>query len=399
METPTSAFDKSNMTSNSPSTGDINVAAALRAQYAIETPKWTRRRGKRLTAQEADEPLVDRTAALTLRSKKTERMQKRQHKRTQKGADRPASCSLLDLPIEILFQILSFCDARDALSTARICHSFQDLVEAHEHMLAREIIRRRYWTLHRCFPLPVAFYDVPEDAHAGLLSEKRQALLNIHRKSYHQHIEMVDPLSVCTCMTCVFAWNNLCLIIDLHHWQDHFDNREPITTIPRGSQPEWNQALLTRNANLVRKAMSSPLHYALILQKHLETTTRTLLRSSRWKPKGAKSEKLYSMTNWDIEHGTDEFLDRKGPPSYDFPFHRENYYLLHAYLPNRKWGDDKKWHYYPLQPTQHEKDLEWVKVTSAQPASGEKERKAKALASLQDHNVRWAQYLERTQQI
>lgn len=377
---------------------DINFAAALRAQYAIETPKLQRRRHKKLTREETEQPLVDETAALTLHSKKTKRQQKQQHRREQKAASKSPSANLLDLPAEILSEVFSYLTASDTFRIARTSHDLRDFVHTNEKTIAKDIIQRRYWILHRCFPLPVPFKDVPEDFHAGLLSEKRQDLLNIHRKSYHQHIEMVDPQRVCTCMTCVFAWNNLCLLVDLHHWQKNLANREPIPMIPRGTNPQWNQDLLTKNAEMVRRAMEHPLYYAVILEKHLSTITATILRFAKWKKGTTAKPRLYHMTDWDVAKGTDAFLERSGPPSYDFPFHRDNYYSIEAYLPNRKFGNDGKWHYYPLAPSQHEKDLHWVKSSFYATMSSE-ERRTRALASLKDHNIRWSQYLERVQKV
>lgn len=378
---------------------DINTAAALRAQYAIETPKLPRRRHKKLTREEVEEPLVDDTAALTLHSKKTKRLQKQHEKKLEKAANKPAKTSLLDLPAEIITEILGHLRAADVFHVQRTCRTMTDYVTADEKIIAKDIISRRYWILHRCFPLPVAFKEVSEDFHPGLLSERRLELLNIHRKPY-QHIEMVNPHEVCTCMTCVFGWNNLCLLVDLHYWQKNLATREPIPMISRGTNPLWNQNLLRENADVVRHAMEHPLWYAAILEKHLESITGTILRFSKWKKKGqtAAQPRLYRMTDWDVASENDTFLDRKGPPSYDFPFHRDNYYSLEAYLPNRKFGDDGKWHYYPLHPAQHEKDLHFVKSSYYANMSSQ-QRKERAMASLKDHNIRWTQYLERVEQV
>ncbi|KAK5946293.1 hypothetical protein PMZ80_000435 [Knufia obscura] len=398
MEESTSRAEESHDASNVINNSDINVAAALRAQYAIVTPQISRRRHKKPTREEVEEPLIDNTKVLPLHSKKTERLQKRQHRKIQKAANAPADLTLTDLPSETLTEVFRWLRVADVFRMSRTCHTMMDLMLHHEKVISKDIISRRYWTLYRCFPLPVSFQNVPEEFHSGLLSEKRQELLNIHRKSYHQHIQMIDPREVCTCMTCVFAWNNLCLLIDLHHWQHNLANREPIPMIPRGTHPEWNQELLMKNAEIVRLAMRRPLYYAAILEQHLSTITGTILRFSKWKKKGAKAQpRLYNMTDQDVDAGTDEFLESKGPPSYDFPYHRDNYYSLEAYLPNRKFGADGRWHYYALPPTQHERDLEWVRSTLVSAVPPE-QRRAQAMANLKDHNVRWSQYLERAQQ-
>lgn len=380
---------------------DINFAAALRAQYAIEVPRLPRRRNKKLMREEVETPLIDDTAALTLHSKKTERRQKRLNRKAQRVLEQESGeFNILDLPTELLGEVLSYLRVSDVFRISRTCRALRHFVLEHESVIAKQIILRRYWILWRCFPCPIRFDAVPSNYHTGLLSEKRQDLLNIHRKSYHQHVEMVDPTKVCTCMTCVFAWNNLCLLVDLHHWQKNLDSREPIPMIPRGTTPEWNKIILTHNADIVRRAMEKTftLYYAAILEKHLSTIVQTILRSSRQKRKGTTAKpRLYNMTDWDVESGSDAFLARKGPPSYDFPFHRDVYYSLEAYLPNRKF-DNGTWHYYALPPAQHEKDLEWVKMTFYSALSSS-ERQAKALANLKDHNIRWSQYLEQAQKV
>lgn len=65
------------------------------------------------------------------------------------------------------------------------------------------------------------------------------------------------------------------------------------------------------------------------------------------------------MTEADATSGYDAFLGRSGPSSLDFPFHRDNYYMLEAYLPNRGWSDElQRWMYVP--ENQHDTDVEVV---------------------------------------
>lgn len=116
-------------------------------------------------------------------------------------------------------------------------------------------------------------------------------------------------------MHCVLSWNNLCLILDLAHWQKNLDEREPIPMIARGSSPEWNQALIDSNADIVEKAtFGHLLYYAMILEKHLRTTMSTLSRTFRGK-KTVHPKRLYHFTNADAVKETDEFLERSGPHS------------------------------------------------------------------------------------
>ena len=142
--------------------------------------------------------------------------------------------------------------------------------------------------------------------------------------------------------------------------------------IARGTSPDWNEKLLSRNVGIVRMAMQHKLMYAAILEKHLSTITTTILRSSRWKRKGDKKPKgprLYNMLDSDIRAGSDVFLENAGQPSHEFLFHRDNYYGVEAYLPNRKWSSEgQKWYYYALPPVQHERDLEWVRQSTIRQA-------------------------------
>ncbi len=63
----------------------------------------------------------------------------------------------------------------------------------------------------------------------------------------------------------------------------------------------------------------------------------------------------------DVKSETDLFLERSGPPSLDFPFHRDNYYMLEAYLPNRGWNAEvAEWRYMPA--SQHDRDVEFVRT-------------------------------------
>ena len=306
-----------------------------------------------------DEPLIDTTAALPIRSKKTLRLKRKTAVKQEKAAQRPPVTNLMDLPPELLQEVFGYLRASDVvLVLLRVSHSVHDFVLDHESAIARDIIRRRYWVLARCFPLPVAFEDVDPSARPSLLSDGRQNMLQIHKKPY-SHVKGIDPHRICTCMSCVFAWNNLCLILDLAHWQKNLNEREPIQMIARGTTPEWNRKLLEKHAAVVENAMTSRLCYARILEKHLRTTIETISRTIRGK-KTMHPRRLYHLTPPEAAKETDEFLERSGPPSYEFPWHRDTYYGLEAYVPNRKWSkEQEKWVYYA--EGLHEKDLQWVK--------------------------------------
>lgn len=377
--------------------GDINIAAALRAQYAIATPKPSRRRHVKkanpastqsapTAATDDDEedttPLIDTTASLDLHSKKTHRLQKRNLQKTHRAELKAATkTTLLSLPTELLLNVITCLRPSSILCLSRTSRSLQGFISTNAEAIAKDVINCRYSILAHCFPLPFPFESVPEDVRPMLLSPKRQEMMGIHRKTYYQHIPLYDPKEICTCMTCVFAWNNLCLVVDLNHWQQHLERREPIPMIARGTSPVWNQELLERNARLVRRAMTEPLLYTAILQAHLSTITTTILRSARWKRKGDTKPRprLYEISDAEAVNGADGFLAREGPPSYDFPFHRDNYYALDAsYVPNRKWSKETgRWHYYQGNGLQHERDLEWVRGSARRAVVVELEERQK----------------------
>ena len=355
------------------SPGSVSSAST----YAISTTPSGGRRATRkaLLADEDDQPLIDTTAALPLKSKKTERMQKRLGKKTSKKQAAAESQSFLNLPAELVHEVLSYLRPTDLFHLERVSPSTQAFIQQHETTIAKDIARSRYWVLSRCLPLPVPFSEVPRDAHSALLNTKRQEMLNIHKRPY-QHIDSIDPLKTCTCMSCVFAWNNLTLLLDFGHWQKNLDARDPIPMIPRGQAPLWNTHLLTHHARLVEKAIHSPLTYIAILDLHLNTTVRTILRRSKYLkhrpilPEHRPYQLSYhEATETDTHIVTDEFLERKGLPSYEFPFHRDNYYNLEAYVPNRKWAkEQERWVYYGRQ---HASDLEWVKARFGPEEDGE----------------------------
>lgn len=310
-----------------------------------------------------DEPLIDTTTAIPLHSKKTARLEKRLQKKQARRV-RSEIHSILDFPQELLSLILSFLQPSDHFILLRLNKSMRRFILDNERHLAENLITRRYWVLKQCFPPPVALEQIPPAARPALTSDQWQDRLRIHKNPY-QHIKPIDPSILCTCMSCVLAWNNLNMILDLSHWQHNLETREPLPIIPRGRNPDWNVQLLERHAEIVTKAMKSPLTYARILQKHLDTTTRTIIRSGKWRKKGEKlsipKPRTYHLTDAEAAEGTDEYLERSGPPSYQPPYMRDNYYTIEAFVPNRKWDKEiQKWMYYAKWPRPHENDLNWI---------------------------------------
>ncbi|KAF8861691.1 hypothetical protein BDZ45DRAFT_586629 [Acephala macrosclerotiorum] len=302
-----------------------------------------------------EEPLIDTTAALPLRSKRTERKQKKRH---QKEASSKQHATLWDLPSELILEILSLLRPSDIFKLSRINHGLRTFILQEKSQIASSVIARRYSILAQCFPLPVLLENVDKEAHEALLDDERQIKhLHIHKKPY-QHVKPPDLNLVCTCLTCMLAWNNLCVIVDFAYWQGNLEKGEPIPMIPRGKLPTWNGKLIERNAGVVENALRDPLWYVRILEEHLKSTVRSIHRHTK---NTGNKRRRFRMTAEDATAENDTFLERSGPPSLDFPFHRDNYYMLEAYLPNRGWNSEVgEWRYMPS--TQHERDVEFVKA-------------------------------------
>lgn len=303
-------------------------------------------------SDEGHEPMVDLTERLTLHSKRTERAQKRQQRRVEKTKVQSHVSNILDLPYEIVLEILSYCQPSTIFSLCGVNRAYRGFIQMEETRIADSICDLRYGCLRRCFHTPVLLEDVNPDAHAALKSTDRVELKNALKKPY-QHVQAPDPDLICTCFICLFRWTALNIILDFAHWQDNLDHGEPIPVIQRGRNPEWNRKLLAEHAWIVRKALRSPLSHALLLERHLQSTTRAIRRHAA--NKGNKRRR-FRMTLEDVESGTDRFLERSGPPTLDLPFMRDNYYMLEAFLPNRGWsGDQERWMYQPQ--SQHDTDL------------------------------------------
>lgn len=300
-----------------------------------------------------EEPLIDRTEALVLHSRRTERQRKKHERKTKTLPFETRG--LLDLPYELILEIIVLLEPSDVFLLARTNKSLHTFITEEERPIANRIIKWRYQCISQCFRPPALIRDIEPIYIRALRNKSRIDLMAIHRKSF-QHVKSPDQDLICTCITCILRWNSSCLIIDFAHWQNHLDKGEPIPMIPRGKLPTWNQELLDRNAEIVQKALDHPLWYARILQAHLNSTIRSITRHSA--NKGNKRPR-FRMSEDDKRSGTDRFLAKIGPPSLDFPFHRDNYYMLEAYLPNRGWDRaERSWKY--MQADQHEKDLGFI---------------------------------------
>lgn len=301
------------------------------------------------------EPLEDKTEPLLLRSKRTERAEKRQKRRDKKHKVTSCVTHLLDLPHELVLEILYYCQPSTLFNLLRVSKAYRAFLHDEEERIAYTVCDFRYRCLRKCFHVPTLLRDVDLAAHASLQSMDRVELKNALTKPY-QHVQPPDPTFVCTCFACLLRWTSLNIIPDFAHWQDNLDAGEPIPIIQRGRQPDWNKRLVGGHADIVRKAMVSPFWHSRLLEEHLKSTVRAISRHAA--NKGNKRRR-FRLTLEDIASGTDRFLERSGPPTADIPFMRDNYYMLEAFLPNRGWnGEESRWMYVPQE--QHDTDVNIV---------------------------------------
>ncbi|ROT36740.1 hypothetical protein SODALDRAFT_334937 [Sodiomyces alkalinus F11] len=290
---------------------------------------------------------------LTIRSKRTERQRKRQQKRLAKKPTAHHSTDGIPLPNELLLVVLSYLRPSDLFILLRTSKFLRDTILDWETSLVKDIIDLRYPCLAQCIRLPRLLGDVDPALHPALLNPA-DGRHTMGTRKFH-HIQPPDHAFICTCLTCVLHWIALCVVVDFAHWQPRLDAGDPLPTIPRGTSPEWNEVLLASHVGVVRNALASPLWYARLLEEHLRSTTRSIRRHAENK---GNRRRRFEMTRRDELAGTDALLRRKGPATVDFPFHRDNYYMLEAYLPNRSWSSDQeRWLYLP---DLHERDLQWV---------------------------------------
>jgi hypothetical protein len=304
------------------------------------------------TVSDDDEPLDDRTAALTLRNKRTERMQR---KRVTRDKKRDAIVAFVKLPTELILECLKYLQPSDVFRLSFTNRRLSSLVNANASVIGDAIIRDRYTILAQCLPPPLLLSQVTPAIRPLLTDPNRQQQLGIHKRPY-QHIQAPEAQQLCTCLTCILTWNNLCLVLDFAHWQDNLDTGKPVPMIERGQAPEWNVELIARSARIVRHAVENSLWHARILESHLDSTIRSIRRLGTIK--GNKRIHV-AMTAEDAASGTDSFLHKHGPSSLEFPYHRDEYYLLEAYLPMRWWRKSQSCWLYTIKGS-HDRDLELV---------------------------------------
>jgi hypothetical protein len=293
------------------------VASATLSRYLFSMPRH-------VSEDDDDvEPLDDKTVALPLHNKRTERMQRKKATRDRK---RDAIVNLAKLPTEIILETLKLLRPSEVVAFALVNRRFHSVVHANASIIGDAIIKQRYPILAQCFPRPKLLSDLSSPIADILKDPARRMQFSIHKKSY-SHVHPPDAQFLCTCLTCILIWNNLNLALDFAHWQDNLDSGEPIPIIPRGKTMDWNEELVARNARIATKSVVDSLWYARVLETHLDSTTRAIRRHAL--NKGNK-RKHVEMTEEEAAKGTDQFLEKAGPLALEFPFHRDNYYLLYT---------------------------------------------------------------------
>ncbi|KAI6378370.1 hypothetical protein MCOR25_002238 [Pyricularia grisea] len=344
----------------------------------------------------SDDELVDTTARLELHSRRTDRKQKKNQRRLAKLASRPKV--IMDLPHELLIDIFSLVRPSDMYALMRVNKPLHDFIQAESETISRRIIKLRYPSLQKCFRLPARLVDLDEIQRAAVKADvgggQRQPVAQkeqpwerrnqsegqpgqqehqvqhgqqrsrgwgrtwrlSNHPSHLPHVGRPNPNSLCDCVTCTIRWIGLNVIVDFAHWQRHLDSGEPIPMFKSWQAPRWNTELVARHAAVVNRAVLDldRLWYARILELHLATTVRSIRRHAA--NKGNKRRR-YLLTEEDARSETDAFLERSGPPTIDWPYHRDTYYMLETYLPNRCWsGDEKRYLYVPAE--QHEREVQ-----------------------------------------
>ncbi|KAG7294674.1 hypothetical protein NEMBOFW57_004752 [Staphylotrichum longicolle] len=264
-------------------------------------------------------PIEDLTQPLALHSKRTERRRKKfeNRARSKTSLSGLAPTGLLDLPYELLTGIFELLRPSDLFAVSQVNRTLRRFLLSEEAAIIRRVINLRYPILERCLLRPVLTKDIDPTIRPLLRSPDRPDL----KLSHH-----------------------------------HLDKGVPIPTIPRGTIPPWNHKLLERNRRLVLNALSSPLWYARILEVHLDSTTRSIRRHSENK---ADRRLHFHPTEDEMKAGTDAFLQREGPPTFDYPYSRELYYMLEAFLPGRSWiAAQQRWIYVSQTQEWHEMDLD-----------------------------------------
>ncbi|OLN87838.1 hypothetical protein CCHL11_00090 [Colletotrichum chlorophyti] len=305
------------------------------------------------TQSVSDSDRVAASGKLKVRSKRTERLFRKMKKKSAKSsASHPIH--LFDLPNEIILSIMGHLPPSDIFRFGRTCRPLQQLVRQHEAILSRKIISDRFSILEKCFRRPITLDEIDKILHERLQNKKRIEFLGTHRR--YQHIPKSDPFQLCTCLTCVLRWEALCVVVDYNYWQDDLESGKPIPVIIRGESPQWNQTLLKKTTDIVKRAIESPLAYAYLLEVHLRNTSTAIIRQKENK---GNRRPHFKMSKKDAESLTDSYLGGHGPATIDMPYHRDNYYMLEAYLPNRTWlTAENRWGYAPADI--HDRDLDWV---------------------------------------
>lgn len=304
-----------------------------------------------------DEPRVKEDGNLVVVSRRTQRQQRKKHLKSLHKGPGTERRGILDLPYELMIAALIYLCPSDLFRLARTNTLFYALIMEHEvqEELAKGIIKWRYPTLEKCFGVPALLSNIDPDTRSILQSEECSTMLASHKVRF-SHIKEPDLNTICSCITCRRRWDALCVVVDFAHWQSYLEDGEPLPMVLPGRNTKWNLKLVDANAAIVTKALYNPLWYACILEGHLRASSAAIIRHSQ--NKGNK-RLHFKLSILDYRKETDMFLDRHGPQWLDFPYNRDQYYMLEAFMPNRAWNDvENHWMYLPID--QHIFDLKYL---------------------------------------
>lgn len=261
--------------------------------------------------------------------------------------------SILDLPFDVLLDIFLWLRPSEIRTISHGSLALEEYLSRYDYYLAKRIIAERYNILSKCFPLPISVTE---------LDSRTKELLGhpeILHRSQTQHpilgyLEPGDLSKICSCKSCKLAWDNLCLVVDLAHFQGHLHYGVPIPKLgPAGDKN--NTKLMKSVALQVEEAVRSPMAYAAILELQLFSIVSTITRTHMSAPDRKRYNNLpgfrprmrplylrrpYGLTDEEVALNTDHFLRRQYKEAQPFPKKRDDYYGLEPYLPNRSWIEE-----------------------------------------------------------
>ena len=98
--------------------------------------------------EETEEPLVDTTIAIPLHSKRTKREEKKFQRKAKAQNNRKL---LLDLPAELVMEVIGHLRPSDVFVLQRASKSLRQFIQDNEQTVAELVIKSRYAVIAKCF--------------------------------------------------------------------------------------------------------------------------------------------------------------------------------------------------------------------------------------------------------